>query len=305
MRRAAVIAVAVLAAVSVGLGLGQFWLARDGGEGTVAPREIVAVATSLSPTVHAFGDPVDARADVLVDTREVALRSVRLQPDFGPYESLGPPRVSREQYGSLGRVRFEYRLVCLKEGCDAAEARGVSDFPSGRLRYQFRDRPGNAFEAFDWPLLEVASRVADTDVEEIRWRADATTLPRATYRVPPLGSALVLLVVALGCAGAAIEIARRLWWPRRAAEAGSGAAVAVRSALEQAFDFALQTPDGRDSPDRRRALERVARELGVMGRTELAGEARALAWSSEASTSKQVATLAARAGIPAAGGGGG
>lgn len=293
MRRAVVIGVAAVAALVVGLGLGQFWLARDGGESGPAPSELVSVEATLGSSVHTFGDPVDARADVIVDTREIDLGSVRLQPNFEPYEQVGPPRVTSTQQGPLGRVRFDYRLVCLREGCDAAEARGVSDFSSARLRYQFRDRPGNAFESFDWPLLEVASRVADADVEKIDWRADSSVLPPVAYRVPPLGAAVVLLVVSLVCAGAAVLLARRLWWPRRA-DTTSGAEVAARSALEEAFDVALAAPDGGDSPNRRRALERVARELGARGRAELAGEARALAWSATSSTSEQVASLAAR-----------
>lgn len=296
MRRAAVIVTAAVAALVVGFGLGQFWLAGDGGDGTAAPSELVSVTATLSPSVHVFGDPVDAKVDVLVDTREIEFGSVHLQPNFEPYEPLGPPRVERTEYGALGRARFEYRLVCLREGCDAAEARGVSDFQTGRLRYRFKGRPSNAFEAFDWPLLEVASRVADADVEEIRWRADGSTLPPVSYRVAPLGAALVLLVVALGSAGAAALLARRLWWPGRAAKTGSENEVATRSALEQAFDAALQTSDTGDSPERRRALERVARELGERGHTELAREARELAWSPTASTSEEVASLAVRVG---------
>ncbi len=302
MRRAAVIAVAGVAALVVGLGLGQLWIARDGDEPAARPAELVAVTTSISPTTHAFGDPVRARADVLVDTREVGMESVRLQPDFGPYEPVGTPRVTREQAGDLGRVRFEYQLVCLQEGCDAAEARGVSDFPSGRVRYEFNDRRGNAYEAFDWPLLVVASRVADSDVEEIRWRSDATTLVPATYRVGPLGAALVLLGIALACAAAAVVIARHLWWPATARDTGAADAALSRTLLEQAFDMALRA-DGGDSPDRRRALERAARELGATGRSDLAEEARALAWAPAPSSAEQVARLAARAGVqPALGG---
>lgn len=297
MRRAAVIVVVAVAALTVGFGLGQFWLAREAENASAGPKELVSVATSLSPTAHAFGDPVQARADVLIDTSEIGLESVRLQPNFGPYEALDAPRVTREQFGDLGLVRYEYRLVCLKEGCDNAGPRGVSDFPTGRLRYQFKDRPGNAFEAFDWPLLEVASRVATTDVEEIRWRSDATKLVVASYRFSPLAAALVLLVVALVCASAAVLLARWLWWPKRGDVTDLAETGITRSALEQAFDAALRRIDGNDAPDRRRALERAARELGAAGQADLAGEARALAWSPAASTSEQVASLATRAGV--------
>ncbi len=302
MRRAAVIAVAGVAALIVGLGLGQLWVARDGSEPTTSPAELVAVTTSISPTTHAFGDPINARADVLVDTREVDPESVMLQPDFGPYKPVAPPSVSRKQVGDLGRIRFEYRLVCLQEGCDTAGAHGVSDFPSGRVRYEFKGQRGNAFEAFDWPLLVVASRVADSDVENIRWRSDATTLVAPTYRVSAVGAALVLLAIALACIAAAVALARHLWWRAAAGDAGVVDAAMSRTALEQAFDVALRA-DGSDASDRRRALERAARELGSAGRADLAGEARALAWAPGPSSADQVSRLAARAGVqPALGG---
>lgn len=299
MKRAIVIAVAAVAALAVGFGLGQFWLARESESARVGPRDLVAVTTSLTPTSHSFGDPVIARADVLVDTREVGIESIALQPRFEPYEALAPPRVTREQFGDLGRVRYTYELVCLKEGCDTAGIRGVSDFPSARVRYQFKDRSGNAFEAFDWPLLEVSSRVANTDVAEIRWRSDATSLVPASVRMSPVAAAVILLAVATGCATAAVLIARRLWWPNRRAETDSSDERDSRSLLERALEVALLNAADVDLPERRRALERVARELGETGEAELAGEARALAWSPVPPTSEQVASLAARAGAPA------
>jgi len=303
VKRAGVGVVAAIAALAVGFGLGQLWLAREGEAASASPKELVSVTTLLSPTTHAFGDPVLARADVFVDTREIALGSVVLQPNFGPYEALEAPRVTREQFGDLGRIRYSYELVCLKEGCDTAEARGVSDFPSGRLRYRFKDRPGTAFESFDWPLLEVSSRVATADVEEIRWRSDATSLVPASYRVRPRAAALVLLAGAIGCAIAAVLIARRLWWPKRSDEAHLADDVDTRSPLERALDVALRSVAEDDLPERRRALERAAREFGATGKSDLAGEARALAWSPAPPTSAQVESLADRAGVPAVAGG--
>ena len=296
MKRAIVIAVAAVAALAVGVGLGQFWLARDGESAAKGPKELVYITTALSPTAHAFGDPVVARADVLVDTREVGIESIVLQPNFEPYEALDPPHVTREQFGDLGLVRYTYGLICLKEGCDPAEARGVSDFPSGRLRYQFKDRPGSAFESYDWPLLEVASRVAPKDVEEIRWRSDATSLAPASYRLSPGAAAVVLLAAAIGCAAAAVLIARRLWWSTAGDDGEPADEGDLRSPLERALEVALRSDDDADLPQRRRALERVARELGAAGRADLAREARALAWSPVPSTVAQVESLAARAG---------
>ncbi len=67
------------------------------------------------------------------------------------------------------------------------------------------------------------------------------------------------------------------WWPVSARDPGAVDAALSSTPLERALDLALRA-DGGDSPDRRRALERVARELGSAGRSDLADEARALAW---------------------------
>ena len=297
MKRAFVIAAAFVAALVIGFAVGQFWIAHDEGSSVAAPSELVAVTASLGSSVHAFGDPVDARVDVVVDTRQIDLDSVRLQPRFDPYQQIGPPQVEREQFGPLGRLRFDYRLQCLEEGCDAAEAQGVTDFPSGRLRYMFKGREGRAFESFDWPELVVASRVANSDVEQIRWRADDTVLPAVSYRLPPLAAGLVLLLIALACAGLAVVLARRLWWPSTVVEPTGDEDAVIRSPLEQAFDAAYLAAGNGDSPQRRRALERVARELGEQGRGEMVGDARALAWAPAASTREQIAGLATRAGV--------
>ncbi len=84
VRRAAVIAVAGVAALIVGLGLGQLWVARDGGEFAASPAALVAVTTSITPDDARLRDPVRARADVLVDTTRGRHRIVRLQTGLRP-----------------------------------------------------------------------------------------------------------------------------------------------------------------------------------------------------------------------------
>lgn len=290
------IGAAVAAAVVVGFALGQALLSGGDEEVTTRPPDVVSVTAALSPTVHAFGDPVDATVDVVVDADQVDLGSVQLQPTFDPYERVGPPVVERTRSGPVGRVTYRYRLVCLREGCDAAEARGVSDLPLARVRYRFADRAGNAFEAFDWPLLEVASRVADEDVEQIRWRAEERELPAVSYRFGATGAAVLLVGLAVALALASVLLAWRLWRPQRAAVADEERG-APRSALERALDAALEAADGDGAPERRRALERAARELAAHGRAELADDARALAWAPRGASADDIAGLAARAGV--------
>ena len=85
VRRWAVIAVQVAAAVLVGLAIKELWLAARGEGDTVgAPARAVSVTSSIEPDVVAFGTPVVATADVVVDTTVVNPDSITLQTDFSP-----------------------------------------------------------------------------------------------------------------------------------------------------------------------------------------------------------------------------
>lgn len=294
VRRAAIVAVQVTAAVLVGLAIRELWLAARDGAVTESPPTAVSVNASITPDVVAFGTPVTATVDVVANARLIRPDSIRLDVDFAPYEPAGAPTVDRMRTGDVARVTFRYPLRCLREGCEPADARGIAQFQPGYVRYRFRDGPGNGRDIVSWPPIEVASRVAAVDVERIRWRGDETELPAVTTRFGATGLALTLLAVALALAGAAVLLGRRLWRAAPAAEAEEPAT--ERSPLERALELArAQVSNGSSAPDRRKALERVARELGVLGLDDLAEEARALAWSPRLSTAEEVEGLARRA----------
>ena len=294
MKRAAVIAVQVAAAVLVGLAIRELWLAVTGeGDSTAAPRSAVAVTADVTPNVVAFGTPVVATADVVADARIVRPESIALQVDFTPYELAGAPRVERHVTGSSAHVRFRYPLRCLREGCEPAAARGVAEFPSGLVRYRFRDSPGSGRDIVEWPSVVVASRVAAADVQAIRWRASETELPAVTSRVGPKGLAVVLLLGALALVAGAGWLGRRLWHvPVVPDEMERGP---VRPPLERALELArAELGNGVGPADRRRALERVGRELDVLGFDALGEDARALAWSPQPSSAEEVESFARR-----------
>jgi hypothetical protein len=214
-----------------------------------------------------------------------------MQVDFSPYELAGKPTVERHVTGSSAHVRFRYPLRCLREGCEPAAARGVAEFPSALVRYRFRDSPGAGRDFVEWPPVVVASRVAAADVEAIRWRASQTELPALTERFGPKGLAAVLLVAALALVACAVWLGRRLWHVPAAAEDLEERP--VRPALERALELArAETGNGAGPGERRRALERVARELDVLGHPALADDARALAWSPRASSGEEVESFA-------------
>lgn len=295
MRRAAVIAVQVAAAVLVGLAIKELWVAARGEGDTVGvPARAVSVTSSIEPDVVAFGTPVVATADVVVDTTVVDPRSITLQTDFSPYEVSAGPVVERNIEGGSGRVSFRYTLRCLREGCEPAGARGVARFESGLVRYRFKGNPGVGRDVVDWPPVIVASRVATPDVEAIRWRASETQLPAVTTRFGPKTIAVVLLLGALALAACAVWLGRRLWHVPPALE--DSAPRDERPPLQRALELARSgAANGASAPERRRALERVARELDAVGLGELADEARELAWSPRGSGADEVESLARRA----------
>ena len=65
------------------------------------------------------------------------------------------------------------------------------------------------------------------------------------------------------------------------------------SAIERALGLALVSSANGGSPEQRRALERLARELGVEGLGALAERARRLAWSPALPSRVEVERLAA------------
>ena len=122
--------------------------------------ETLAVSARITPDVHTFGEPVVATVEVVADAGFIKPDSVRVETDFAPYELAGEPTVDREVINGVARVVFTYPLRCLREGCDAAAARGVAQLEPGFVHYRFVEGSGPGRHILDWPPFEVASRVS-------------------------------------------------------------------------------------------------------------------------------------------------
>ena len=294
MKRALVVVAALAAALVVGLAAGGFWSARERSErGRPGRAGLRARQLSTPPCTRSATRSKRPSTWSWTRVRSIS-RACDRQPNFGPYEQSGPPRVTRAEHGDLGRARYVYRLVCLKEGCDPAEARGVSDFPSGRASLH-ASKTGAATRSRRSTGRCSRSRAVSRTPTSSR-SAGAPTRARcrlSRYRVAPLAAGLRAArsrIRGRRCGGAARvapvvareQRGRRDRWTRISPGARSNGPSTPR----------CEEPDDGDSPRRRRALERVARELGALGRPELVDEARALAWSPTASTSGQIERLA-------------
>lgn len=296
MRRALVLVPQLILAAVAGVAVGLLWLATgdDGvGEGP-PPAETVTAEGRFEPVTHSFGDTVIARVDVVVDSRSVQPDSIRVDADFAPYETVGPERVQRIDAGATSVVRFSYPLRCLREGCDPDGASGVIELETGRVMYRFRGQPGDAIEVLDWPPVQVTGRVGDAAVTDILWQADETALVAPSYRNDPVKTAAVLFVAALLLAALGAWLAWRFWRPRRAPAMDDIATASPVSPLERALDSARSASLNGDSALRRRALERVARELAAVGLYDLASDASVLAWGAGGSSGDDVDDLARR-----------
>ncbi|MGI9111830.1 MAG: hypothetical protein ACR2GT_06505 [Gaiellaceae bacterium] len=295
MRRLAV-PLALLAALAVtGGGLALVLASRDGDEDDLRPlrQSLAIVSTSVRPSVHAFGEPIVAEVVLVGDAEVVRPETVRLDPDFAPYEAAGPGRVERIAAGSSVRWRFRYPLRCLREGCAPVGDRRTFEFPLASVAYRFQLSPGPASLIVEWPGFQVTARVDDTALAQRAWRGDVSAVPAPSYRWAPGALAAALLVGTAAFAGLGVGLARRFSLRRApvAAEAGPDV-VATLAPLERALELARAAVRNGDPPDRRRALERVARELGSRGLPDLADRARALAWASGAADPDAIENLA-------------
>ena len=294
MKKAALIVLQLGLAVLVGLGVRELWLASTGedGAGDRAP-ETISVASRVTPDVHTFGEPVRATVEVVADAGFIKPETVRVETDFAPYALAGEPVVERTVVHGVARVVFQYPLRCLREGCDAAAARGVAQFEPGFVHYRYVEGSGPGRHILDWPPVEVASRVTAADLEALRWRASETALPPLTMRVGPIGFAGALLAIALALVATAVLLGRRLWQSEEGEDEEQD--YEARTPLERALELVVaDTRNGSSAEDRRRTLERLARELTAVGHGRLAEDARELAWSPGSASSDEVSGLARR-----------
>ncbi|MCP9484709.1 MAG: hypothetical protein MSC30_02520 [Gaiellaceae bacterium MAG52_C11] len=294
MRRLAV-PLALLAALAVTGGGIALVLASRGGDGD-DPRplrqSLTIVSSSVRPSVHAFGEPVVAELVLVGDAEVVRPETVRIDPDFAPYEAAGPGHVERIAAGSSVRWRFRYPLRCLREGCAPAGDRRTFEFPLASVAYRFQLSPGPASIIVEWPRFQVTARVDDAALAQRAWRGDVSAVPAPSYRWAPGTLAAALLVGTAGFAGLGVGLAGRLSRRRAPAVEAGLELVPTLAPLERALELAREASRNGDSPDRRRALERVARELGGRGLAELADRARALAWASGAADPDAIEDLA-------------
>lgn len=277
----------------------------------------IAVATSVSPDVHLFAEPVIARARVIVDPREFDPDRIKVQMSFAPYELVGTLRRSQRNVGDVVELGYTATLRCLEAACLAPRYKTVlGEQEGGRPeRYTFRfppaevlyERPNGRVELLlqrPFPAVEVVSRIntaqldaVDPLVDELgEGTASAYTAsldpPSPTYRLPPrvfaagaFALAGLLLLFPARLAGGFLLARRRARRRPRRLSPGERALLLV--------EWAGRQPDGEQ--DRRRALEALADVLERSGARPLAETTRTFAWAEEAPDVTRADDLASEA----------
>jgi hypothetical protein len=285
----------VLVAIAIGVVAGVVLL-RDGGSGQPdllarLQGDTISAHPTMEPRTHLFSEPVTAGLDLVFDRRIVREGTIRVTTGFAPYKA-GSPRVERTESGDLVRLRYRWDLECVTAEClPQGGSSSRFDFSLGRLDFVIIDQ-GRSAQPVEWPSIEATSRVGPFDLEQAQWRGLTARAPQVSYRLSPgvlgtgmLGGAVLLLVAAGALAWQLV--------PRRVAEDVVETEAERRvSAIERALELALASSVNGGTPEQRKALERLARELGAEGLGALTERARRLAWSPASPLRVEVEALA-------------
>ena len=246
------------------------------------PGPPVVAQASFSPAVHFFGDVVTGHVQDVADRKRVDTGSIRLAAPVEPYVRAGHPRIARSTRGGVERIDYRLRLVCLRAECtlsgpsaprEAAPTQKTFRVSPATVSYRLKNREATSRVTADWPALTVATRINSARPDDFAFTTDLA-VPDASYAVRP--GLLVGVLTLLSLALVLVPLARAL--RHVPGQLLRGARGPETSRLERALVL-LDDSAKRDAAERRRALERVALELGREGRGGLAEEPRVAAWS--------------------------
>jgi hypothetical protein len=263
----------------------------------------IAVYAPLHPTVILFGDSVTLDVTVVLDRRHIDPAGVGLETSLPPFTVAPPARPIRRDLGPITQLRFPLLLRCVTYPCVPTGQTTLLRLRPARVLYALRgDRRGTLAVRLRLPAIEVISQInptllnsesaVPTQVRITPYVAHVVPLPRPTYRTDPA----VLVGGTIGAAGLLFLAAAALGTlyvrgrlpARRPRQRGA-------SQLEEALALLAWARDHGDDTVRRKAIERVAAELGQNGgREDLAASARRLAWAEPSPPPEEVAEFAER-----------
>jgi hypothetical protein len=235
------------------------------------------VSVDVVPRSVPFGDAVEARATIVVDTRARDPDGLVVRFSSGAFEKLGERR-EWSRSGASAVLRLRVRLACRSETCVPTERARTVVLPA--LVVDGR--------SVRWPSVDVLPRVpaAAVDTDPPPFVADVSP-PRPTYRVDPdrAVSLLVVLALLLGAGGATLLVLEG-----RSAHAARP--LPTRTPLERAL-ARVRASLGARPGERRRAVGALAR-LVEPAHPGLGRSAAELAWAEPQPEGEDVEALANR-----------
>ena len=258
----------------------------------------IHVVTTVSPGPHFFGDPLQTDVDILIDTKRLDPKAVRVDTKFDPYTRLARPQRMRSDDGSVTRMRYHYLLTCDTFACLTGDkTQRTIHFAPATIRY--RDRQGKAAKLIArWPRFRFVSRfggprylpqTASEVSRGIQYTSDpivrlfaSIRAPSPSYRLNPIVLAVLLFAAALAALLGAGVLGRPLYALVRRQEVDGGPELTPLEQALAAVDAATRRQPG--SAEHRESLAWLGRELRRTNLTALVGRARRLAWSEQAPT---------------------
>jgi hypothetical protein len=248
---------------------------RGRGGNAAVPKEAVSGTTELSRSGVLFADPLQASVDVLVDRHRVDPSSVGFTTKFEPFVTVGIPHVKREDSGRMTRLVYSVDLICLTNTCLSKEKPEPIrvQFPPAEVFYVPKSG-GRHTVKLPWLGMVISGRTSELDTAggdpflQPSWRATTDPLAVSYDKSPGVLRALLFVASGLLLAFGLFALIRFV--------VKAKLRLRVLSPLERAVVLVERTRD--DSPERRKALELLSRELSESGEPQLALVARELAW---------------------------
>jgi hypothetical protein len=294
------LAVAALVAVAAAAASVVFWLAPrwdEGQGGTFGVRSLL-VTTSVDPEGALVGDPVSARASVLVDSDAIDPATVRLSARFAPFGLVRTERAVNEEVGRAALVEVTYTLQCVTVDClyameHVVDGRTVARpirLRRGTLRA--RTRNGSVERvSFNWPRVNLRSRLDEQTIDLLETRPAAFRRPDVSYAVSPSS-------LGWGATGVAVALLLAGGWLVASAVRGRRLVRHLRipahlTGVDRALALLEHARATGDVAGERQALERLALELRKEGQPELSMTATRLAWSKDGPRDEALDSFAA------------
>jgi hypothetical protein len=258
---------------------------------------------SITPTVHLFGDLLTAKLAIVADTKWVDAKRLRVRASFTPYQAVRAPQVLRLASGRFEQITYTWSLRCIASPCvprtPPSDRYHVFRFEPAHIDYvTAKGRSAYGIDTY-WPSVEVISQVSPgvaaflSKTRHINWRLHLTPVAAPTYRLSPT----LLLWLAVGLAGlfGAGALLLTVRWYRGLRPQPLTPAEVEASQLDRALAVLRYAHESGDETLQRKALERVAGELGAERAAELTLVARELAWSARTPEDEEVEDFASQA----------